>query len=410
MQGFSTILKCAVQKNHCAILVPIMDTGIDILAVVVADSFGIMLLFMVVFSNRWRLSEKSLESGIVLAMVTLSFVSCVLNMLSCVLMGQPGFINLFCIYFGTWWLFFAHTFLGPLWIFFVCVHLNTQLPRWIVGVIIAAIAVCLVPLVINFFYPLVFSIDDDNIYHRGPLYLLYVLIQGGFLLGSIVIYYRAKGKGSMLKVFPIWLFVVPIAVGMTAQSMKYGISTIWPCVAIAVAGVASALQNSFIYQDQLTKLYSRAYLDYLKRQIDSSKSSRFTAIMLDLNGFKSINDTYGHSEGDAALVKTGELLNGVVRFLGVVVRYAGDEFVVLLNTQDDAVVEEVRQKVKQAFDEYNLTSGKGYKLLPAMGISKFDLSVRSVDELMNEIDRRMFEDKRLFYEINPQYNRRGASR
>lgn len=64
-----------------------------------------------------------------------------------------------------------------------------------------------------------------------------------------------------------------------------------------------------------------------------------SGIMIDLNGFKQINDNYGHAEGDLALCIVADLLLKSFSEYGVVTRYAGDEFVIMLNTTDDQLIQ-----------------------------------------------------------------------
>jgi diguanylate cyclase (GGDEF)-like protein len=81
----------------------------------------------------------------------------------------------------------------------------------------------------------------------------------------------------------------------------------------------------------------------------SGKNAEYTAMMLDLNGFKHINEAYGHQEGDNALIKTGQLLRKAVSSYGTVIRYAGDEFVIILNTQVDSILREVVHSIYKQF-------------------------------------------------------------
>ena len=68
----------------------------------------------------------------------------------------------------------------------------------------------------------------------------------------------------------------------------------------SVAGVLTALKNEIIFLDGLTGLHNRMYLEFLQKQAYKKKNVWVSGIMIDLNGFKQINDLYGHSEGDAA--------------------------------------------------------------------------------------------------------------
>lgn len=77
----------------------------------------------------------------------------------------------------------------------------------------------------------------------------------------------------------------------------------------------------------------------MQKRAYKRKDTWVCGIMIDLNGFKAINDTYGHAEGDTALILAAGLLKNAFGEYGVVTRYAGDEFVVILNTADEQLVQ-----------------------------------------------------------------------
>ena len=128
--------------------------------------------------------------------------------------------------------------------------------------------------------------------------------------------------------------------------------------------------------------------------------------MIDLNGFKHINDEFGHAMGDDALVETAHVLQSVVNDTGCVVRYAGDEFVVLLNTHDSVAVQMCLSEIRNAFDEFNKKKSKPYSLFASIGCHKFNMLTESTDEFINVIDRRMYEDKKAFYATHAGLDRR----
>lgn len=127
--------------------------------------------------------------------------------------------------------------------------------------------------------------------------------------------------------------------------------------------------------------------------------------MIDLNGFKQINDNYGHAEGDAALILTADLLRKSFSEYGVVTRYAGDEFVVMLNTTDEAFVKTLIERSKRIFAEENEKNKKPYPLSASMGYAVSDLRVETVDAFMNRLDREMYRDKVEYYSENDRRKR-----
>ena len=119
--------------------------------------------------------------------------------------------------------------------------------------------------------------------------------------------------------------------------------------------------------------------------------------MLDLNGFKKINDNYSHEEGDQALIAFAGILNSVFGSVGTVIRFAGDEFVVLMQKAKESDIELYKSKTMEAVEKYNETSGKPYKLSAAVGGKVFDFSKEDTQDLVVVIDKLMYKDKDDYY-------------
>ena len=129
-------------------------------------------------------------------------------------------------------------------------------------------------------------------------------------------------------------------------------------------------------------------------------------MMIDMNGFKGINDNFGHSEGDDALVSMADVLNETIGARGTVIRYAGDEFVVVLNTDRENECDECRIQIKENLNKFNSKNKKKYKLSASIGLGIFNMRKNSVDEIMEIIDARMYEDKKSYYESTGHDRRR----
>jgi len=172
----------------------------------------------------------------------------------------------------------------------------------------------------------------------------------------------------------------------------------------------NSLQNESVYRDSLTGLYNRTYLDYLKREIGNKSHGEITAIMIDLNDFKSINDRFGHAVGDEALSDMAAILRKGIGDIGNVIRYAGDEFVILLNTSDEPTVLSCIDRILSETNKFNEEQDKQYKLSFAIGYYSIDLKQNSVNDLLNEVDRRMYLNKEEYYKNNPHRNRRKSGR
>lgn len=375
-----------------------MNEQINLAAVLIADIMGFILTLLMFVGNTGRLKSKDEETRSLKWIIFLILAACVTDALCSLFDGHVGTgirITLHLLYFLLYLLNIA---IGPLWMKLIICHLNGSVPsRICLGVnIFCAVATLL--LVVNLFVPLLFRLDDNNVYSRGPLFVILVIAELLEIVVVIVFYIQTRIRGGIFKFFPVWQFTIPVAVGIAIQMVFYGVSLLWPCLAIALCGILTALKNELVYQDKLTGLYNRYYLDALKKDLTYNRNGNITAVMLDMNNFKHINDDYGHSKGDEALIIMAGIMRNAVGTLGNVIRYAGDEFVILLNTQDESEIQRCIKKIRNLTDKKNRSGEIEYELSAAIGYCRFDMKKQTVDELLNEIDQRMYEDKTQYYQ------------
>ncbi|MGH8630474.1 MAG: diguanylate cyclase domain-containing protein, partial [Burkholderiales bacterium] len=151
------------------------------------------------------------------------------------------------------------------------------------------------------------------------------------------------------------------------------------------------------HHDALTGLPNRLLLkdrfDVAAAQTD--RGNRIMALlMMDLDGFKRVNDTLGHSNGDALLVRIAELIRGCVRSSDTVARFGGDEFVVLLGSLRDA--EEaamVAEKIVASLAKPVALGDNRARVTPSIGISLYPQDASSMDALLKCADIAMYRAK-----------------
>jgi len=149
--------------------------------------------------------------------------------------------------------------------------------------------------------------------------------------------------------------------------------------------------------DPLTGIYNRRYFtETLSKEIERCEryGHNIAFLMIDVNRFKEINDTYSHQTGDRVLQKVAELLKENIRDADTVVRYGGDEFLIMMpETNGDSryTVERLRNKLGKWNEESDLLD---FPLTLAMGTSHWNPDQgRSVESALNEADHNMYEEK-----------------
>ncbi len=152
------------------------------------------------------------------------------------------------------------------------------------------------------------------------------------------------------------------------------------------------------YYDHLTGLANRALLaDRFNLAIERSKRSRvpFAAVMIDLNNFKSINDSYGHAAGDQVLVTVGKRLLETVRASDTVSRLGGDEFVLLIESVEDRhELAHIGQKLINLLDnKVSLESGEAVSVGGSLGFAVYPADGDSMETMLEVADQAMYECK-----------------
>ena len=151
--------------------------------------------------------------------------------------------------------------------------------------------------------------------------------------------------------------------------------------------------------DELTGIYNRRrFQDEVEKQLTASRrfGDPLTLMMLDVDGFKQINDTYGHHTGDEALRVVGGALRGAVRETDLVGRLGGDEFVALLTRSDDSGVDRVIGAFRRALRVEDEASGAAFSIEVAIGVARSQAG-DTCDVLMRRADRAMYAEKNKKY-------------
>ncbi len=150
--------------------------------------------------------------------------------------------------------------------------------------------------------------------------------------------------------------------------------------------------------DELTGLFNRrGFLIFARKQCEIAKRHRrhFSILFLDIDGMKKINDTFGHKDGDQALVDIAAILRKTFRESDIIARIGGDEFTVLITEPPGAEIKKtVDQHIEENLGIHNDRTKRKYKLSVSMGMVHYDPDhPRSLDELLNNADELMYRNK-----------------
>ena len=151
-------------------------------------------------------------------------------------------------------------------------------------------------------------------------------------------------------------------------------------------------------EDQLTGLYNRRYLESSLEQIVAGIQRRQTklgVLMCDMDYFKQVNDNYGHDAGDAVLIQLAQLLSGAVRKSDLVIRFGGEEFLILLVDCKESQASQLAEKVRKRVEEYKFQiGGQTIEKTLSIGVSEFPVdSAKGIWEVIKYADVALYKAK-----------------
>lgn len=160
---------------------------------------------------------------------------------------------------------------------------------------------------------------------------------------------------------------------------------------------ASALHETTM-RDAMTDLYNRRFLETYSDTLVASttrRNSRVGILMCDMDYFKEVNDTYGHETGDMVLVKTAEVLKSCVRTSDLIIRYGGEEFIVLLiDVKNESDTLDLAERIRQTMEStiINVPDGTLQKTL-SIGASEFPKDTDGFWEAIKFADVALYKAK-----------------
>lgn len=264
-------------------------------------------------------------------------------------------------------------------------------------VVLALNAVNVILTVATLFTGWYYWIDESNVYHRGPAFLVSSLITIALPTWAfaLTILNRRKLDRRVLK--SLLFFPFPSFLGIVMQTVIYGFPFALIGAVPSLLVVLLYAQDDSIFTDYLTGVGNRKKLEMVLREkvARSSRNRTFSFLMLDIDSFKSINDTLGHDIGDRMLKATADLLKRCVRANDYVTRYGGDEFCLILDTSTELGLTRVVDRINAALKTLNQSGTLPANLSFSMGIAIYPFEERlSAEEFLKRVDLLMYVDKR----------------
>lgn len=368
------------------------------------SAVGIILMGIILITQRQTIGSTAAQrrfNSLIYTMIAMLAVDAV-----CWLIDGQQFLFARELNYALETIYYAlHVILPYVWALYVEVSLSTDLPAARRRITIATIPLVLfiVALAFNLEYGFVFTIDAQNVYHRAFGVYFYASLSYAYLIyASIRSLIKARGSAwvdDRRRCYTMAFFAVMPSLGGLIQLMCYGVSLNWILASLSILLVYIDSLNRQISTDPLSGLNNRRELSkFLLRETrdrDVPKNGALTLIMMDVDGFKQINDTYGHFYGDGVLIAvSGILKESCKNTESFLARYGGDEFCIALPAERGLDVYELIARVQMNISSWNNSHRDMKPISLSIGYAEWDVQRdASFESLISRADQMMYEVK-----------------
>ncbi len=363
----------------------------------------IFMLALVARQRYFRSDRSSADNRVFSLMLWVSILLCVSDMVAGICRGRffSGARRLIMV--SNTLYYEAISVVCYLWLLYVLIRLKI-VKKHIRGPLLCATSLIGISVVtlLNPWTHFLFFVDADNRYVRGDgvwIHWLvswsYLLITAGITLGVLL---QRKNRNKWRKLHSLLFFIVPPAAAATVQMCYYGVSCFQVGITLSIVTVSVMEQNAQILTDPLTGLNNRYGLErYNERHIQHNAALPLSAMMLDIDRFKQVNDRYGHLEGDRALLDVADAVrHGCEAVLphAFVCRYGGDEFLVVSRECSPDSMERLAAQIQRQLEQKNAEQAYPFRLSVSIGVADGVCnSVEDVKQLLRAADGAMYRTK-----------------
>jgi diguanylate cyclase (GGDEF)-like protein len=255
----------------------------------------------------------------------------------------------------------------------------------IIPLIITLVVVLLTP-----FFDLVFSFNSENIYHREAWFFVIFAITYLYIIVSSIILILNHRRIPLKEKFPFLIIAIVPIIGGLLQGLIYGIFTMWSSVALCLIIIFIFFQERFIQLDYLSGAWTReSFVNFIRKEVKKPMAMAY----FDIDSLKSINDIYGHKEGDLVIIKFCNLLKAIMSPKDLFVRMGGDEFILALDSIENRDIKNVIAELDMMIRTDNLSTKKAYQLAISYGADTYYPEQESLESFIYKIDSKMYLHK-----------------
>ncbi len=372
-----------------------MNQLVDLKEIIAANGISLLMMSYLLVTRRKHRESTRTKDRIYDGMIILTMLGATWETISFLVEGQDMPAGRLLNYLSNSISYASTVSIGLLWCLYVLLYIYKSFDKITrnIRLVIIPWAIEITALILNAFGTgLMFTVSESNVYHRENGIIIGYISLVIYIVYSIYLVYSSDTQKLRLHFFPVLYFVVPCFAGAILQLIFYGITTSFISVTIGLIFVQMQIYAENSYMDALSGLLNRRYLNGVLTKRENAYRGSLHGIMMDVNDFKKINDTYGHNAGDRAIRWMGDLLLKSMPRSGIVIRYSGDEFIMLLPDVEDRDVRAVMDEISDRLEQFNQTGAEPFALRVSMGYAKFEKEDNQ-ETFQRKMDEAMYIEK-----------------
>ena len=367
-------------------------------AIYIANGTAILLLSVILFSVKKPLQHGLFKEKLYYGMIFLNMLLCCIETATFVVDGSMAYGHRTLSIALNVLLFICNIIFAFVWVIYADCKLFADMKRirriypFVALPAVLTISACF----INLATPVFFTIDQNNIYHRTDLFIIPYAVTYFYLAYGVILIYSYRKKVEKYLFLPAVLFMLPIIIGSLLQYFNYGYSLVWLGTSIGMIALFINVQHEASYVDALSGLFNRQHLNniLLTHSMKKDAANTLAGIMLDIDSFASINNEFGHAVGDHAIAAVGKMLLKAVGDKGIVCRYGGDEFVILMHVSSEKEITDMIDIIQEQEALFNESDEIPYQINFSIGHSTYHSKHESISNFLKKIDAFMYADKK----------------
>ena len=361
---------------------------------------SMMMLLTLYISLRRQTNRHEFINRIYLALIIFTMAILFFDSFQVAFDGYNTVLARIILEVSTFIYFALNPMIALIWVLYIDFHIFRSIKK-VKRAIYAALPFLLTHLVFlilsisgnNYIY----YIDQQNNYFRGPLLWITIVLTYGLIIAATTMVVMFRKRIRKDEILPLILFALPPAFAAIIQLLFQGLTIIWPSVTISILIIYIYIQSKLTTTDYLTGLFNRREYDNRVKMLDMhrSKNMKMSGLVVDIDNFKSINDDYGHSVGDQALIQMGNILKSSIRKDDFVARLGGDEFALMILNHDDQILKEIIDRIEKNLDLFNASDDQEYKLQVSIGYDTYDYDeFDTIEKFFIHLDHKMYQAKK----------------